>query len=258
MRVYDWMESVLQPLNDTLAESFPRLAEVTRTLRIKVSQTGIWNLTQAKFVTANQWALNNNSWTEYLPSSPYLVEIYKRGEAAMPDYDAALQNGGWDPATQIFPAKMGEVLDIVWENTNIPEPQYHTHPMHVHGKHIWDLGSGNGSYDAAVNERKFNGSYVPMPRDTTLLYRYTEGNAAVNNTAGWRAWRLRVEEAGMFLMHCHSLQHMIMGMQTVWSFGNASEITGEYPEPYVRGYLDFGGSAYGNSSYDPLVLHMGE
>jgi L-ascorbate oxidase len=56
------------------------------------------------------------------------------------------------------------------------------------------------------------------------------------------------------MVHCHLLYHMIMGMQTVWVMGNASEITAN-ADPYVAGYLDYGGSAYGNASYDPLVYH---
>jgi L-ascorbate oxidase len=42
-------------------------------------------------------------------------------------------------------------------------------------------------------------------------------------------------------------------MQTVWSFGDANDIIGQGPEPYVSGYLQYGGSAYGNATYDPLV-----
>ena len=47
---------------------------------------------------------------------------------------------------------------------------------------------------------------------------------------------------------------MMLGMQTVWVMGNASQIT-RNAEPYVQGYLSFGGDAYGNASYDPLVYH---
>jgi hypothetical protein len=39
---------------------------------------------------------------------------------------------------------------------------------------------------------------------------------APNNTlAGWRAWRLRVTEPGVWMVHCHILLHMVFGMQTV-------------------------------------------
>lgn len=43
-------------------------------------------------------------------------------------------------------------------------------------------------------------------------------------------------------------------MQTVWVFGNEQQIMARFPsEPYVSGYLTYGGDAYGNASYDPLV-----
>jgi L-ascorbate oxidase len=45
----------------------------------------------------------------------------------------------------------------------------------------------------------------------------------------------------------------IVGMQTVWSFGDAVDITSKWPEPYVSGYLQYGGDAYGNATFDPLV-----
>jgi L-ascorbate oxidase len=40
----------------------------------------------------------------------------------------------------------------------------------------------------------------------------------------------------------------------VWVFGNATDIVTEIPEPYVSGYTEYGGSAYGNATYDPLVV----
>jgi hypothetical protein len=44
-------------------------------------------------------------------------------------------------------------------------------------------------------------------------------------------------------------------MQTVWVFGETKDILKEIPHPYIDGYLSFGGSAYGNDTYDPLVVH---
>lgn len=138
------------------------------------------------------------------------MDVYKRGEAAIPDYRTAIVNGGWDPETRLLVARVGEVIDIIWENSNTPTPQFHTHPLHMHGSHVWDLGSGNGTDDVEKKERLLR-NFTPAERDTTLLYRYTQQQGAYNTTAGWRAWRLKVAEAGVFMMHCHSLQHMIMG-----------------------------------------------
>lgn len=51
-----------------------------------------------------------------------------------------------------------------------------------------------------------------------------------------------------------TLIYPFIGMQTAWVFGDALSILREIPEPYIAGYLNYGGSAYGNDSYDPLVL----
>lgn len=47
-------------------------------------------------------------------------------------------------------------------------------------------------------------------------------------------------------------------MQTVWTMGNASQITEMFLQPYSTGYLDYGGSAYGNATYDPLVAQFSQ
>jgi L-ascorbate oxidase len=248
----NWMEYTLTPLT-TKSNPFPPASSVSRTVIITVQQKSNGTL---------QWAQNNNIWKEQNRTVPYLTDIYRRGEAAVPNYAAALENFGWDPETKAYPAKLGEVIDIVWENNNGPSGGWDIHPFHAHGRHFWDLGSGNGTYNATANNAKLDTLYeesgwTPALRDTTLQYRYASSGVP-NTTAGWRAWRVVVSEPGVWMMHCHVVAHRIMGMQTAWVFGNASEITGRVPEPYISGYLDYGGSAYGNESYDPLVNHYFE
>ncbi|OTA92700.1 putative multicopper oxidase [Hypoxylon sp. CO27-5] len=250
-----WLEYTLTPLNTT--PSFPTLSEVTRTLYITVNQDIINGSYDGNTISGKLiWQQNNLTWTENeaqeLHYTPYLIQAYIEGKT--PDYDAALKNNGWDPGTRAFPALVGEVLDIVWQSNSGPTGGFEYHPMHGHGEHYWDLGSGNGTYDAAANEEHFK-NYTPMKRDTTMLHRYTS-KGVDNTTAGWRAWRIRVtkDNVGAWMMHCHILQHMIMGMQTVWVFGDALTILREIPPPYISGYLNYGGNAYGNETYDPLVL----
>jgi L-ascorbate oxidase len=117
----------------------------------------------------------------------------------MPDYAAALANGGWDPKTLTWPVKLGEVLEIILENTGSDDPGNRGgidfHPFHIHGGHYYDCGSGGGVYNAAENEKKLAG-YNPVLRDTTNLYRYADKTSA-GNTDGWRVWRLRVQDAGV-------------------------------------------------------------
>lgn len=69
---------------------------------------------------------------------------------------------------------------------------------------------------------------------------------------------LLIIASSVWMIHCHTVHHMIMGMQTVWIMGNASQITRETSPNLVEGYLSFGGDAYGNASYSPLVNHQYE
>jgi FtsP/CotA-like multicopper oxidase with cupredoxin domain len=83
------------------------------------------------------------------------------------------------------------------------------HPFHAHGAHYYDLGSGNGTYDWEENEERIRGLELAR-RDTTMLYKYAE-HTTPGVDMGWRAWRLRVQEPGVWMIHCHILQHMVMG-----------------------------------------------
>ncbi|KAF2724415.1 multicopper oxidase [Polychaeton citri CBS 116435] len=205
---YDWLEYALEPLKPN---NFPTAAEVTRRVDIDLRQvatdTIIWR------ANGLQW---NESSVPYAGDVPYLVQIYRNGESAIPDYDAALNNSGWDPATYTWPAKIGEVLEIVWHNTGSLVKNnggLDFHPFHAHGGHYYDIGSGNGTYDQAANEERLK-TYNPVLRDTTNLYKFASATDA-GNEEGWRAWRLRVEDAGVWMVHCHILQHMVMGKHCV-------------------------------------------
>ncbi|KAL6241434.1 hypothetical protein RBB50_011698 [Rhinocladiella similis] len=250
-----WAEYALEALHPQ--EEFPKLSEVTRTVYITMQQQiRVGSYVNGTINGTLQWAQDNLIWQTAQRQSnnslPYLVQLYLTGQT--PNYTAAVENGGWDPYSNSFPALPGEVLDIVWLSNSGPTGGWDFHPMHAHGKHYFDLGSGNGTYNATANEMKFS-NYTPARRDTTMMYRYAVSGLP-ETTAGWRAWRIRVtdEDVGAWMMHCHVLQHMIMGMQTVWVFGNASSILAKFPtQPYVNGYLSFGGDAYGNDTYDPLV-----
>lgn len=202
----DWLEYQLQPLHPE-PDGHPRLSEVTR--RVTINSTQLIDPQSGLLM----WRLADQSWTENAPV-PLLVDIYKRGAKAIPDFKAAMANHGWDPTTRAFPAKVGEVLEIVLQNTGSlvdRSGQLDVHPFHAHGEHYYDVGSGPGLYDAEANEAKIVSlGYQPVRRDTTMLYRYSQVTEP-GHPAGWRAWRVRVSQPGVWLVHCHTLQHMVMG-----------------------------------------------
>ncbi|KAF2236990.1 multicopper oxidase [Viridothelium virens] len=235
--VTTWLEYTLQPVTP---DDFPTAAEVTRRITITPVQVSNGSLI---------WAQNNLSWTEATAPVPYLVSIYENGESAIPNYNASVANYGWDPVSKAWPAKIGEVLEIIIVNDAGPSGGFDQHPFHFHGRHFWDIGSGNGTYDPVENEKKLAG-FTPATRDTVWSYRY-QATGDMYQLLGWRGLRVRVTDAGVWMFHCHILQHLIMGMATTWVFGDYKDII-QNPE-MMQGYLTYGGDVYGSDSNDPTM-----
>lgn len=217
--------------------------------------------------------LNNESWFDAAPlgpttDTPYLVEILQNGtiNGVPPSLDGAQANNAtpsFDPISHTYPARIGEVLEIVWQNAaSYPGGIEGPHPLHAHGGPYWDMGSGPGRYTpeahaAMLQAHAANGSGMPYPgsrRDTTLLYKYQSGPSTPGEVNGWRVWRVRVTErnVGVWMMHCHILQHVVMGQQTVWVFGTPQEITA-HCQPVngtLDGYFTYGGDVVGITSQE--------
>ncbi|PNS21175.1 Iron transport multicopper oxidase [Sphaceloma murrayae] len=260
---YDYLEGKLQGLSAVENKDFPKLSEVTRTVIINATltlATGAW--TDGEPAGVADWALNSKVWQEdhqsLINRTPYLISVLRDNKA--PNYRLALKNNGYDPSSQTYPARIGEVIDIVWQADGGIGKFYDSHPMHMHGEPYWDLGSGNGSYDArAVEKARVKAGTVPAKRDTTMLYRYVDAvGSQTNYTMGWRAWRVRVTEknVGAWMAHCHIAAHAVQGMSTIWVFGGPKELRNRFPTtPYISGYLNYGGSAYGSNTKVPVVNH---
>ncbi|KAK4225731.1 putative L-ascorbate oxidase [Podospora fimiseda] len=245
----DWLEYTFEPLFPEKNVA-PTTEEVTRRIIIDCVQK--YDDKTGQVV----WEFNGLPWTEFTYDSPVLVDIYQRGEEAVPNYEACINNRGWDPKTQAFGCKVGEVLEIVLQNTGslVTNGMAESHPFHAHSKHYYDIGSGPGKYDAEANNKRLaETGHRPVLRDTTMLFAYSN-QVGPGEPAGWRAWRTRVTDAGVWMIHCHILAHMMMGMQSVWVMGNAEEIQ-KIPLTASQGYFTYGGSVYGNVTHSPTVYH---
>lgn len=234
--VEGYLDYELRPLTPN---NFINASEVTRRVTINTQQ-----ITTGYSI----WQDNMYNWTTTSTPIPYAVALYENATHFLPNYTLALSHGGIDPTVGAWPARVGEVLELVIQADGSNGGGLDVHPFHLHGRHFYDIGSGQGAYDAAANEARLVGT-APVLRDTTLLDRYSN-TTGVAQVASWRAWRVRVETPGVFMMHCHILQHMLMGMQMVWVFGDAEEIRA-YPVEDVADYLKYGGNVYGNASYVP-------
>jgi FtsP/CotA-like multicopper oxidase with cupredoxin domain len=241
----NYLEYALEAREKSQVKDFPKASDVTRRVTIVAHQ---------RVNGPTTWINNNYSWFESFPHEPYLVSLYQNHTGSFPNLTRAIANQGIDPVTRAFPAQVGEVIEIVLQNTGADKGGLDAHPWHAHGAHYYDLGSGNGTYDPVANERRWaDTGRKPIKRDTTMLYRYgkTTGNFTEQ---GWRAWRVKVDQPGVWMVHCHVLQHMLMGMQTVWVVGDRHEVLNRVGFPDVIGYLAFGGSVVGNETRWPRVV----
>lgn len=104
---FGWVSDNIRPWNKS--DYPPSQAEVTRTIVLNGQQ-----LVDAK---GFRWSVNNELNNSTMPMVPYLVQFYQEDPSQRnPNYSTALQNGGYDPGSNTYPAEIGEVLDIVIEN----------------------------------------------------------------------------------------------------------------------------------------------
>ena len=265
--IWNWnAEFDLLPLHPNTSD-FPTASEVTR--RIYLSNHQLVQQSGGLF-----WTVDGQIWNESSTSTvngtlepqndtPYLVSVYQNGQAAIPSIERANATGGVDPVFNAYPAALDEVLEIIiLAESDAQTGGLDSHPWHIHGQHVYDLGGGQGNYDADANEAAMAQRYnatggVPPIRDTTWVYKYTDGDDLQDpdqTVVGWRGWRVRTNNAGVWMVHCHMLQHMIMGLQSVWVIGDADDITGKGLEEST-GYLTYGGDVYGNDTFAPTVNH---
>lgn len=166
-----WLEYTFQNPPFAGYDPPPTASEVTR--RVVISTLQFLNTTTNRTLMVS----NNASWFDGPPlgpstHTPYLVELLQQGtiNGHVPDYERAqIQNSG-DPAnptkrtsgnvgpgldvlgldamSNTYPARIGEVIEIVWQNAaSSPARVFGAHPMHAHGGPYWDMGSGSGVYD---------------------------------------------------------------------------------------------------------------
>ena len=97
----------------------------------------------------------------------------------------------------------GDVIDIIINNID-----YGSHPMHLHGHHVWilALGKANEGYINATTSEYLNYNLVnPMYRDTFTV-----------NPFSYVVFRFVADNPGIWMMHCHNDWHLQIGMAMVF------------------------------------------
>lgn len=161
------------------------------------SLSAISNRTIVLEVSSNNEAYQINAKSFHLPSfeEPFLLkQLYRGNQTTSQD--------------NIYPLKVGEVVDLVIQ---LGPNFLGTHPWHLHGHRFLDMGGGAGRYDAS-NATLLN---TPVYRDTVSVRSVFTSDTTKGS--GWRVLRLKVDNPGIWHMHCHIHDHMLLGMQIALS-----------------------------------------
>ncbi|KAJ9675425.1 hypothetical protein PVL29_024375 [Vitis rotundifolia] len=158
--------------------------------------------------------LNNISFMD--PSSSILDAYYRHISGVyttdFPDYPPSifdftgvddLPSAMTQPATKVKVLNYNETLEIVFQGTNVLTSA-EDHPVHLHGFTFFVVGMGFGNFDPVADPKGYN--LVDPPEQNTVRVPKN----------GWVAIRLRVDNPGVWLWHCHLDRHFTWGMATVF------------------------------------------
>ncbi|CAO1628463.1 unnamed protein product [Parajaminaea phylloscopi] len=217
-----WISHELEPLDNSYA--MPADERVSRRLVIDTQQTH--RAANSKGIVWRESGIVYNETSQSRP--PYLLELYQ-GLRERPSWLRAMENRlrpGWDDQSETYVAQGGEVLDIVIVNRPSKlSGHVEVHSWHLHSRKFHHLASGPGSFsDAALARARGQGYRRPVPRDTVAVW--PEPGSTLNESdtllpeesGGWTVLRYEATQAqaGVWLLHCHLVFHMVMGMSSTF------------------------------------------
>ncbi|KAK9902961.1 hypothetical protein M0R45_001383 [Rubus argutus] len=103
--------------------------------------------------------------------------------------------------TKVLFIEYGASVELVYQGTNIGNPE--NHPMHLHGYSFYVVGSAYGNWNATTSPATYN--LIDPPEVNTI--------GVPKN--GWTAIRFVAKNPGVWFMHCHLERHASWGMDTV-------------------------------------------
>ncbi|KAK3185084.1 hypothetical protein Dsin_032370 [Dipteronia sinensis] len=103
-----------------------------------------------------------------------------------------------EQGTKVIELEYGEVVELVYQGTNIGNAQ--NHPMHLHGFSFYLVGNGLGNFNNQTDPDNYNLIDPPEVNNIQL------------SKNGWVAIRFVADNPGVWFLHCHFERHTPWGM----------------------------------------------
>jgi laccase len=137
-------------------------------------------------------AYTRNNFSEFTTDFPLEPPIYFNFTG---DVNVTVYTG---QGTKVIELEYGEVVELVYQGTNIGNAQ--NHPMHLHGFSFYLVGTGLGNFNNQTDPNNYN--LIDPPEVNTIQL----------PKKGWAAIRFVADNPGVWFLHCHFERHTTWGM----------------------------------------------
>ncbi|EPB87243.1 hypothetical protein HMPREF1544_05965 [Mucor circinelloides 1006PhL] len=196
-----WITSELKP-GATYPSDFILSESATRTIKLALKEVDMPDNTTRFIVNGRDYVAE--------PWGNATMSLIDR-VLAEPDLGALDAGDGFSFAHQTYPLGLGEIVDLVFQNVQLPTGNCVLHPWHTHGHSHYLLAEGPGDYNHET-DKDIRTYPTPIYRDVSMVY-----PRIVNDTenCGWTKVRIFTDNPGVWPVHCHITAHMLQGKMVV-------------------------------------------
>ena len=121
---------------------------------------------------------------------------------------------GFSDAHQTYPLKLGEIIDLVFQNVKLPSGICVIHPWHTHGHSHYLLAEGPGDYNHEI-DKDIQTYPTPLYRDVSMVYPQIVNGT---NSCGWTKVRLYTASF-TFILHIIYCSNLFFIVRIIPVFG---------------------------------------
>lgn len=199
-----WITSQLKPAA-SYNEDFILSEPASRTIKLALQEVILPDNT-TRFI-------NNNRTYVSQPWGNATMSLIDK-TLAEPNVGALDATDRFSVAHQTYPLKLGEIIDLVFQNVKLPSGNCVIHPWHTHGHSHYLLAEGPGDYNHEI-DKDIQTYPTPLYRDVSMVYPQVVNGT---NNCGWTKVRLYTASF-TFILHVVYCSNSFFIIRIILVFG---------------------------------------